>query len=75
MAWHKRSNFLLLAGGASVYPLDSYVLVKIPFGHRLCLGMYTIFHSEREDTNVTENSRNYVSRAGDLKCMKGHVSM
>ena len=42
MAWHKRSNFLLLAGGASVYPLDSYVLVKIPFGHRLCLGMYYI---------------------------------
>jgi len=37
------------------------------------LAYTVVFHSECENTNVTQNSR--IIFHGDLKCMKGHVSM
>ena len=37
------------------------------------LAYTVVFHSERENKNVTQNSR--IIFHGDLKCMKGHVSM
>ena len=64
-------SYCLLVGLVFIHL--SHVLVKIPFGHRLCLGIYSSIPLWMRKYKCHAEFQNYISRG--LKCMKGHVSM